>query len=171
MRTFQTTAIASTLLAIVLFDGQEASAAKLCEIVACSNGCYSTVSKADDVPLEMTQTNESGGTCPAEDVNVATNGQYFGFTISLGVAPQPIAVDCAQSGHGVVCEGWPQGDSVTYSWSGSGSFAPDIGAGSANPVRGFSCEPGAQGPITVKAYSPSGASSTLTQSVTCPTTP
>ena len=171
MRTLQTTAIASTLLAVISLSAQDASAAKLCEVISCANGCYTTLSKAIDVPFEMTQSTESGGTCPDSEINAATNGEYMGFKVPLGIAPEPLALDCAPAGGGIVCEGWPQGDSVTYSWSASGSFVPDSNSGTANPMHGFDCTPGTQGTITVKAYSPTGASNTLTKTVTCPATP
>jgi hypothetical protein len=171
MRTLQSKAIVSTLLAFASLGAQEATAAPLCEIVSCANGCYGTVSKASDVPPEMNQTTESNLTCGDSEINAATNGEYLGFKIPLNVAPKPLALDCSATVGGVVCEAWPQGESVTYSWSTTGSFTIDNSSGSANAVRGFSCARGTQGTITLKAFSPAGASNSLTQTVTCPSTP
>ncbi|MDC8012126.1 hypothetical protein [Tahibacter soli] len=168
MRTLHPLSIAFALAAVGWTAGNSAVAAELCELVKCANGCYTSRLKAADLPASGSGQVLVTEGCP---ISEDTTNDYIGFKIPLASAPGPVSLDCANVDGHHYCEAWPQGDSITYSWSSGGSFVPDSGSGSANPVRGFSCTPGTQGTITVIAYSPSGASKSQTESVTCPTTP
>ena len=170
MKTLQTLSVPSALLATGLLITSNAFGAEICSVILCADGCYTTVSKAEDIPESANNTSEANS-CPDNDIQTATNGEFAGFKVPLSKAPAPVVLDCAPSGNGLICEGWPQGESITYSWSASGGIVPDSSLGSANPVRGFSCTSGAQGTIKFTAYSPTGASNALTQTITCPSTP
>ncbi|HJU39659.1 MAG TPA: hypothetical protein VJ724_08810 [Tahibacter sp.] len=167
MRTFQSMGLFFVAIAGATLSGQALAAGNTCDLVKkCSDGCYTTVYKAQHIPETLSQTNETEG-CPENEIEAATNGEYLGFKMPLSSAPVPVAMDCAPDNAGAICEAWPQGDSITYSWSSSGNIVLDAASGTANPVRGFSCTSGTQGTITVTAFSPTGASETLTQTVSC----
>ncbi len=170
MRTFQTLGItAAAALATGLFAENAQAVDGLCDMIKkCENGCYVAYSKRADIELMSTVDTESS--CPTAEINSAP-GEFVGFNFSLVAAPAPVVIDCAAASGGVICEGWPKGDSVRYAWSATGSFAPDTALGTANPFRGFSCTPGTQGTVTLSAIGPTGATNTVTETITCPTTP
>ena len=162
MKTLQLSIAASGFLAVTLFTGEAKAAGGLCDFIgkACQNGCYVSVAKRTLVASTM-----EGGCEPA--VAAATIGEYVSYDVPLDTAPGPMALESEKVGSNRYFEVWPQGDSITYAWSSTGSIVLDPASGTANPVRGFSCTVGTQGTITVKAFSPSGASETLTQTVSC----
>lgn len=162
MRTLQLSIVAGSLLTTGLLICRTASAVELCDHLgrSCEDGCYTSVFKKAIVLPSSPSTGDS--TCDNVALSMSTSGSYISYELPLDIAPGPMALECS----GRYCEVWPQGDSITYSWSASG-IALDAASGAANPVRGFSCTPGTQGTIIVTAFSPRGASETLTQTVSC----
>lgn len=167
MRTLQLSIAAGGLLAASLFAGDAEAANGLCDYLSksCENGCYTSVAKKALVLQSSPGTIENGSCDTA--IAEATIGDYLSYEVPLDTAPGPMALEFDRVGSNRYVEAWPQGDSITYSWSSTGSIVLDAASGTANPVRGFSCTAGSQGTITVTAFSPSGASESLTRTVTC----
>lgn len=165
MKTLQLSIAASGFLAGTLFAGQAAAAGGLCDYIgkACDNGCYVSTAKKELV-LSSANTTEAG--CES-GVTAATTGDYLTYNVPLDTAPGPMALESEKVGSNRYAEVWPQGESITYSWSSAGGIVLDAASGTANPIRGFTCTTGTQGTITVTAYSPRGVSETLTQTVSC----
>lgn len=83
------------------------------------------------------------------------------------MAPSPTVLGCEDMGDGTLCEAWPQGDGITYSWSVTGSLSLPYPGNPANPFRIASCWKGGSGTITVTVSSPYALSSSKTQSYYC----
>jgi hypothetical protein len=164
MKMLQSSIIATSLLTYGLLSSGTASSAEICEFIGmCDNGCYTSTAKKARL-TDLPQVMEA---CPTAALAMTTSDEYVSFKMPLDVAPGPMSLDLGKAGSNHYAEAWPQGDSITYSWSSTGSIVLDAATGTANPVRGFSCVPGTQGTITVTAFSPRNASETLTQTVSC----
>lgn len=161
MRTFKTLGTAIAALTASMFAGYAiADNSTTCDIIkACENGCYSAFSRAVGLPpIEA----DSGG-CPRPNPGPS---DYIDFSFPLDEAPGPVLVECSVASGVGFCEGWPQGESVTYAWSTTGGISIDNGA-AANAVRGFTCAPGTHGTVTMSAIGPQGAAKSSTIAVSC----
>lgn len=74
---------------------------------------------------------------------------------SLDAAPADPSLQCTRNETGYLCEAWPQGEEISYSWSESSTVATDA----RNPFRQLSCGIGS---VSVAVIGPSGAASTAT---------
>jgi hypothetical protein len=81
--------------------------------------------------------------------------------------PSPTMLNCEDMGNGTMCEAWPQGNGVTYSWTASGSLRFPYPGNPANPFRSASCWKGGAGSITVTVSSPYAISSSVTSNYYC----
>lgn len=160
MRTLQILGIVPLFL---MAAGPALADRELCDSVKrCEHGCYASNSRVIDV--QATSSPILAGAC---DLDLEGSSEYISFQLPLNWAPEPAILDCASSPGHQSCEAWPEGDSITYSWSTTGGFQ-STGGTAANPFRTFSCTSGATGTITVTAYSPQGAASSVSTVVSCP---
>ena len=70
-------------------------------------------------------------------------------------------------GNWVLCEAYPQGDNLTYSWSTTGKAYMTGWNDPTTPMKSLACNGVGSGSVTVTVYSPYGVTATASRNVYC----
>ncbi len=130
--------IASTaLIAFAYSSNAAASGDEWCHTrlrALCSEECYAYMAPSNVIENE----------CDMKTLVITVD--------AIDAPPADPSLQCTASGGGYLCEAWPQGEAISYSWSDDSTFSSDA----RNPFRQVSC---GAGTLSVAVIGPSGASS------------
>jgi hypothetical protein len=101
---------------------------------------------------------------PGSGLPEAQNVYYATYIMSQYESPSPTSITCEDMGGSFLCEAFPQGDNVTYSWSTTGKVTQPYPNVPSAPMKTLGCNGVGGGSVTVTVYSPYGVTATATQS-------
>lgn len=108
--------------------------------------------------------------CPIVSPPPPETPSYGGDTYHCAdadVSPAPALMACEDMGNGFMCEAFPQGDGLSYSWSTTGRATQPYPNDPVSPAKILGCSGGGSGTVTVTVTSPYGLSDTFSRNLYC----